>query len=191
MAVLTPPIPITPARWKIRNPKEGRNPKSENRRANVSCRVAPPPPSDGKTELRKGGEWSTQKLPTEVAHGAFGFRLSDFLRISGFGFRISAPPRRCRPKRLWHAGDRASNPSGMGQECPRSSHPCQQRWKNVRCAPPDRNDLDRRPLRPTLALMLSRPIRHRNLIITGRRRRLSFKPPCGQAQNAQLRVVPG
>jgi len=24
----------------------------------------------------------------------FGFRLSDFLRVSGFGFRISAPPRR-------------------------------------------------------------------------------------------------
>ena len=29
-----------------------------------------------------------------------------------FGFRISAPPpRRCRPNRLWHAGDRASIPS--------------------------------------------------------------------------------
>ena len=28
-----------------------------------------------------------------------------------------------------------------GQECPRSSHPCQQRWKNVSCAPPDRSVL--------------------------------------------------
>ena len=39
----------------IRKPKEGRNPKTEIRKANFSRRVAPPPPIEGKTELRKGG----------------------------------------------------------------------------------------------------------------------------------------
>ena len=49
---------------------------------NVSRRVAPSPPIEGNTELRKGGQWPTQKLRAVLSD--FGARIS-------FGFRISAP----------------------------------------------------------------------------------------------------
>jgi len=84
---LSPQFPLTPARWKIRNPKTEGGPKSENRRANVSPRVAPSPPIEGKTELRKGGA----VVHTEVAHRSCArcFRISDFGSRISFGFRVS------------------------------------------------------------------------------------------------------
>jgi putative glutamine amidotransferase len=53
----------------------------------------------------------------------------------GWGGGTGPPDWRCRPKRLWHACDRASIRSGRGQECRRSNYPGWWFGKNLRCAP--------------------------------------------------------
>ena len=57
---------------------------------NVSRRVAPSPPIEGNTELRKGGQWPTQKLRAVLSD--FGSRISFGFRVSDL--RAAAPPRR-------------------------------------------------------------------------------------------------
>ena len=81
----------------IRKPKEGRNPKTEIRRANFSRRVAPPPPIEGKTELRKGGSGPHRSCARCLRISDFGSRISFGFRVSGFGSprrHAAASPRR-------------------------------------------------------------------------------------------------
>jgi hypothetical protein len=63
----------------IRNPKEGRNPKSE-------CGKRQPLGP----EARVASVSSAEPIPESFAISAFGFRISDFGFPSDFGLRISA-----------------------------------------------------------------------------------------------------
>src|ERR1035441_1301370 len=66
-----------------RNPKEGRNPKSERTfLSSVIGRKSPGRPLPARLSSRQGGVSVSVRC-------LFGFRNSAFLRVSGFGFRVS------------------------------------------------------------------------------------------------------
>jgi hypothetical protein len=66
-----------------RTPKETRNPKPENRKANL-----PPGELSARAALRHSPQLSAGPQPVFPAP-PFGVRTSEFFRASGFGFRIS------------------------------------------------------------------------------------------------------
>src|SRR3974390_2877631 len=67
----------------IRDPKEIRNPNSENRQDVVRAYVG------SYTVLEMAGLSAGNGFLPERAVGLFGFRISGFFRISDLGFRIS------------------------------------------------------------------------------------------------------
>src|ERR1035441_2715303 len=87
-----------------RNPKEGRNPKSERTFLSAAIgRKSPGRPLPARLSSRQGGVSASVRC-------LFGFRNSDFFRISGFGFlQLRGCPMEALRNPMWH--EPASNRS--------------------------------------------------------------------------------